>query len=538
MSENDVNWTKPRQSFKIKKGGSYKKSTDRKEISSSSRGSVTLPLSKPAQPPGHNRRRNPFSQHNEEAQAEKRRKLSTNFLSQDSEFSVSSSDSRDSGVGSSHSQSGDLFPNSFITGHNSGSNNTLPQDESLKPLSLLPMDWSLKNRATFTSPQSWLWGEHLSTVEAASSVTGGVRCLNIADGAHCLDTSASTQFHAACLYWQHPSLPGLPLYPRFGQTRVSKEPLRFSPEMNRFIFTEWINSLQAVYQLVKARQCPFFYVCHSSFTCLFRAAGVGGSQQMMALLTPTTSGIRAALRREDVEYTMPLKNVKEDSDQTAGQDTVGKLDEEPSDILETLGIEANSLPGFTQTVTKNMTQTGVQLDGKADSLVYVEGVECQSLLNYLLNAKLNQDPGGVPPTVLAPVAFPGAVLKSMKVKEHLLTGRGDGTKNHQIDVQGPIMPHTLHILTNLSVNHAPNTHVRLTTLESTASLSAFSLPADSVAPSAFASANLKDCGLPDSLLKSFCQVRSGPEEVTVIRELNFRKGRFQLIDTGLGEKTS
>lgn len=32
MSENDVNWTKPRQSFKIKKGGSYKKSTDRKEV--------------------------------------------------------------------------------------------------------------------------------------------------------------------------------------------------------------------------------------------------------------------------------------------------------------------------------------------------------------------------------------------------------------------------------------------------------------------------------------------------------------------------
>lgn len=532
----DVSWTKPKKAFKIKKGGSYKKSA---EISRTPVDSVALPINKPAiQPPGHNKRRNPFSQHNEDAQAEKRRKLSTNFLSQDSEFSVSSSDSRDSGVGSSHSQSGDLFPSSFITSGLNTSEDSPPQDEDFKPLSRLPLDWSLKNRATFTSPQSWLWGEHMSTVEAASSVTGGVRCLNIAGGSHCLDTSASTQFHAACLYWQHPSLPGIPLYPRFGLTRVSKEPLKFSPEMNRFIYTEWINSLQAVYQLVKARQCPFFYVCHSSFTCLFRAAGVGGSQQMMALLTPTTSGIRAALRREDVEFTMPLKHVGSGEEPAAGGQAPagGEEEEEPNDILETLGIEANSLPGFTQTLPKNMTQTGVQLDGKADSLVFVEGVECQSLLNYLLNAKLNQDPGGVPPTVLAPVAFPGAVLKSMKVKEHVLTGRGDGTKHHQIDIQGPIMPHTLQILTNLSVSHAPNTHVRLATLESTASLSAFSQPTDSVAPSAFASANLKDCGLPDSLLQSFCQVRSGPEEVTVIRELNFRAGRFQLKDSELGAK--
>ena len=49
------------------------------------------------------------------------------------------------------------------------------------------------------------------------------RCLDIAEGNHFLDTSSSTQFHSACLYWQHPSIPGLSLYPRFilGWDRIS-----------------------------------------------------------------------------------------------------------------------------------------------------------------------------------------------------------------------------------------------------------------------------------------------------------------------------
>ena len=58
------------------------------------------------------------------------------------------------------------------------------------------------------------WTQHLSTVEEASGVTGGVRCLSLSSGDHCLDTSANAQFHSSCLYWQHPALP-LPLYPRF-----------------------------------------------------------------------------------------------------------------------------------------------------------------------------------------------------------------------------------------------------------------------------------------------------------------------------------
>ena len=49
-------------------------------------------------------------------------------------------------------------------------------------------------------------------------------------------------------------------------------------------------------------------------------------------------------------------------------------------------------------------------------MALVEGVECQSLLNYLLNAKLVAGKDQLPPTLLAPVAYHGATLRSLRVR--------------------------------------------------------------------------------------------------------------------------
>ena len=56
------------------------------------------------------------------------------------------------------------------------------------------------------------------------------------------------------------------------------------------------------------------------------------------------------------------------------------------------------------------------IDGRPESLALVEGVECQSLLNYLLNAKLVAGKDQLPPTLLAPVAYHGATLRSLRVR--------------------------------------------------------------------------------------------------------------------------
>jgi len=60
-----------------------------------------------------------------------------------------------------------------------------------------------------------------------------------------------------------------------------------------------------------------------------------------------------------------------------------------------------------------------EVDRTPESLIYVEGVEAQALFNFLMNCKSSTATtgplAGVPPTLLAPVAFHGATLKSLKV---------------------------------------------------------------------------------------------------------------------------
>lgn len=60
-----------------------------------------------------------------------------------------------------------------------------------------------------------------------------------------------------------------------------------------------------------------------------------------------------------------------------------------------------------------------EVDKRPESLVYVEGVEAQALFNFLMNCKSAISAvgplAGVPPTLLAPVAFNGATLKALKV---------------------------------------------------------------------------------------------------------------------------
>lgn len=57
-------------------------------------------------------------------------------------------------------------------------------------------------------------------------------------------------------------------------------------------------SLCSVYQLLKCSFCPYFYLCTNQFTALFMAAGVCGYQSFSAMITPTTSGMREALKKE------------------------------------------------------------------------------------------------------------------------------------------------------------------------------------------------------------------------------------------------
>ena len=168
------------------------------------------------------------------------------------------------------------------------------------------------------------------------------------------------------------------LFPRYTQSAATRPlasagpVLSLSPDMQRALHSDWMTSLQSVYQLVKARQCPFFYLLAPNFrwkeklaniffvsnlyifSVLFRAAGVEGGQQMTALVTPTSTGVRAALKREEIEFSLPLFRGGGEEEEAGSQPECDSTNE----FLESLGIEADSLPGLSSHAPKNRLAAG------------------------------------------------------------------------------------------------------------------------------------------------------------------------------------
>lgn len=56
--------------------------------------------------------------------------------------------------------------------------------------------------------------------------------------------------------------------------------------------------IDLLFQLVRAKQCPYFYMITNTFVCLFRAAGLNGYSEINASLSPTTRGFRQLLKDE------------------------------------------------------------------------------------------------------------------------------------------------------------------------------------------------------------------------------------------------
>ena len=65
-------------------------------------------------------------------------------------------------------------------------------------------------------------------------------------------------------------------------------------------------SYTSIFHLLRAGLCPYFYMCCHQFTVAFFAARTR-SDQMEAVVTPTSRGLREALKAEDIEFTLPLQ---------------------------------------------------------------------------------------------------------------------------------------------------------------------------------------------------------------------------------------
>lgn len=242
-------------------------------------------------------------------------------------------------------------------------------------------------------------------------------------------------------------------------------------------------------QLVRSLQCPYFYVCANSFTVLFRAAGIGGKNVTHALLTPTSRGLRTALKEEDIGFTMPLKrqstdaqnksldsgndtqsnsfsnlseenpvdksadgiNTSGNNDEGLDADDNSEEEEDEEKWLESMGVDKSEIKKIRTTHARRVHNEECAEDSTEQSILLIEDFDCQALFNFLLNAKSTTTKvgrlAGIPPTLISPVAFPGATLRNNEIRASIV--REQNINYHSMEIKGVILPHTLQYLCNL-----------------------------------------------------------------------------------------
>lgn len=405
-----------------------------------------------------------------------------------------------------------------------GPSESEPIDQLVKVIGekWIPVDWTLKAKIRFLSEKPFGWSQKLKISEEASGVTSFSRCLDLdtdLDTATALDTSPNARFHQCCLVWQQPSLPWLPLFPRSNRSRTmgaATNSIGSGPASNA-LHLAFCDGLRSLHQLIRTRQCAYFYACADAFSVLFRAAGVAGFPDTHALITPTTRGLRQMLKVADVEFTMPLKKVVTEGE--VSKDGHGDVQDDVDDNwMESMGINKDDIKQINFTQARITQKSESTIDHSDQSLVFVEGLEVQALYNFLINScKSTISPtgplAGVPPTLLAPVAFTGATLTPLQVRESKV--HVDQDSYYSVDITGPILPNTIHTLLSI----APKTHTFTATfsnIDSTTPFSHMTMAAkqrsegsenETVgAADVFQETNLSDCGLPGSIVKRFCSV--------------------------------
>ncbi|XP_061857442.1 protein downstream neighbor of Son [Colius striatus] len=348
-----------------------------------------------------------------------------------------------------------------------------------------PADWSIKTRLLFMSSQPFTWAEHLKAQEEAQGFAQHCRATETNLPQSLQEPKLSTElrcaFQQSLVYWLHPSLPWLQLFPRIGADRKmagKASPWSQDEALQQVLMSDWSVSFTSLYNLLKAKLCPYFYVCTYQFTILFRAAGLAGSDVITAAISPTTRGLREAMRNEGIEFSLPLveesKTRKQKNSEVSlemevtsslevGSSTEDGGEAAPSDDdddesfswLEEMGVQDKVKKPDAISIKLRKEKHEVQMDHRPESLALVKGTNTFTLLNFLINCKslvaASGPQAGLPPTLLSPVAFRGGTMQTLKARS--ITGKAmvqaAYTNVCSLEVSGPVLPHCLHTLTAL-----------------------------------------------------------------------------------------
>uniref|UniRef100_A0A2K6BKT4 Downstream neighbor of SON n=1 Tax=Macaca nemestrina TaxID=9545 RepID=A0A2K6BKT4_MACNE len=320
------------------------------------------------------------------------------------------------------------------TSHVSFSESDIPSSENTE----LPVDWSIKTRLLFTSSQPFTWADHLKAQEEAQGLVQHCRATEVTLPKSIQDPKLSTElrcaFQQSLIYWLHPALSWLPLFPRIGADRKmagKTSPWSNDATLQHVLMSDWSVSFTSLYNLLKTKLCPYFYVCTYQFTVLFRAAGLAGSDLITALISPTTRGLREAMRNEGIEFSLPLIKESGYKKETASGTSLGygeeqaisdEDEEESFSWLEEMGVQDKIKKPDILSIKLRKEKHEVQMDHRPESVVLVKGINTFTLLNFLINCKslvaTSGPQAGLPPTLLSPVAFRGATMQILKEVVH------------------------------------------------------------------------------------------------------------------------
>lgn len=392
----------------------------------------------------------------------------------------------------------------------------------------LPVDWSIKTRLLFTSSQPFSWADHLKAQEEAHGLVQHCRATGVTLPQSIPDPKLCTElrcgFQQTLVYWLHPAFSWLPLFPRIGADRKmagKTSPWSNDEALQRALMSDWAVSFTSVYNLLKTKLCPYFYVCTYQFTVLFRAAGLAGSDVITALVSPTTRGLREAMKNEGIEFSLPLledighkKKVPEPSLEYEEEQAVSDEDEEESfSWLEEIGVQDQIKKPDMISIKLRKEKHEVQMDHRPESVLLVKGLNTFKLLNFLINCKslvaTSGGQAGVPPTLLSPVAFRGASMQMLKARsinvkaQALSSGYRD---QFSLEISGPIMPHALHSVTMLlRSSQRGSFSARLYAHEPTAVFNVC-LPLDNELDRKVVHKDLANCGLHPKTLEQLSQM--------------------------------
>ncbi|CAI9734255.1 Hypothetical predicted protein [Octopus vulgaris] len=173
----------------------------------------------------------------------------------------------------------------------------------------LPFDWSLKLKMRFIS-SSFDWCKNLRSSEEAEGVNNYLasqlpEMMPSANLKILPETSWRSHFHRETLYWVHPNLPWVKIFPRITHEKSSSS-INLGGEVYSSLLSDWSESFLSAFSQLRSGYCPYLYVCTHQFTVLFKRTKTSKNDSTLsAVLTPTTRGLREALKKEGIEFKMP-----------------------------------------------------------------------------------------------------------------------------------------------------------------------------------------------------------------------------------------